>query len=200
MTRKLVLIRHAITTAPKNTLLGRNDLPLSKEGVENCQLLKNSLKIQNTRVKYIVSDLIRAKQTAEILLPSAEFTVDPKINEIDFGRWSGLSIDEISRDYPDLMKKWADDPMKFSFPGGESVEDFISRIREFITIYVSGSQDHLVLVCHGGVIRFIICALLNIDFRHHLGFEIHRPSLNVIDHDGNYGVLSGLNLTQFEFK
>ena len=198
MRRRLVLIRHGTTIAPGDTYLGMSDYPLSESGIQECNDLASGITSNNTYATVYTSALLRAKQTAEILLPGRVCQVDSRLNEVDFGNWSGMNIARISSDYPDLLSEWASNPMKFRFPGGESVGEFIGRIQSFVDEEIKTNEGDMILVCHGGVIRFIICAMTGIDFSNHLAFDIRRPSLNVIDHDGNFGVLSGLNISRIE--
>jgi len=195
MNHKLILIRHATTVAGKSALVGKNDVELSAQGIEDARNLKTGITLQNSNVRYYSSKLKRATQTREILFPGVECACDARINEVDFGDWTGLSFDEISLKFPEGITEWSRNPMRFRFPGGESVEEFIVRINDFLDSEILQKNKINVLVCHGGAIRFIICRMLNIDYAHHLSFSIQRPSLNVIDHDGKTGVLTGLNLT-----
>jgi len=195
MNHKLILIRHAVTTAEKSALVGKNDIPLSDQGVNDAKNLRTGIKVQSTDITYHCSTLSRAVQTAGILFPNAEFKRHEQINEIDFGQWSGLDIHEVSKLYPEAMDEWSRSPLSFRFPGGESVSEFIKRITDYLDTNILNHTGPNVVVCHGGVIRFIFCRMLNLDYSHHLAFSVHRPSLNVIDHDGNSGVLTGLNLT-----
>lgn len=194
MENKLVLIRHALTTARENTLVGKNDLPLSSEGEKDAARLAENIFLNDPAVKIFSSALTRARQTAEIIFPGKEIMADPRINEVDFGKWNGMTIQEIMENYPDDMDSWAKNPMSFCFPGGESVGDFILRINDFFNS-VSDLAEKIVVVSHGGVIRFLICRLLKLDYAHHLAFQVDRPSVNIIDHDKKSGVLTGLNLT-----
>ncbi|MDH4263617.1 MAG: histidine phosphatase family protein [Spirochaetia bacterium] len=198
MDHKLILIRHAATIAPNNTLVGKNNVELSPDGIKDAQKLKSGIRVETAEVKFYSSGLSRAIQTGEILFSGAKFIQDGRINEIDFGEWTGLDINQISKLYPEVMTDWMHNPMQFKFPGGESVNDFIKRINDFLNDEILNKKKPVVLVCHGGVIRFILCRILNIDYSHHLAFSIQRPSLNVIDHDGKTGVLAGLNLTNIQ--
>jgi broad specificity phosphatase PhoE len=203
MNRKLILIRHATTVAPEHTLVGKNDVELSKRGIEEARKLKQTVVVESANVKFYSSSLKRAIETAKILFSDARLSPikcerDERINEIDFGDWTGLAMNKITTSFPDAIEEWTRRPMQFRFPGGESVNEFIARINDFLDSEILNKPEISVLVCHGGVIRFIICRMLNIDPSHHLAFSIRRPSLNVIDHDGKTGVLAGLNLTELK--
>jgi len=200
MKQRLVLVRHADTVAKNNSLVGKNDLPLSKKGMEDATRMREKISIENPDVHFYSSTLSRAIQTGEILFPGKHFSRHPEIDEVDFGQWSGMDVSEISGKYPEEMDKWSKNPMSFQFPGGESVATFILRINNFVESEVLPKANPCVVVCHGGSIRFIICRMLNLDYTHHLAFVIHRPSLIVIDHDGKSGVLSGLNVNELSLS
>ncbi|MDH4199264.1 MAG: histidine phosphatase family protein [Spirochaetia bacterium] len=194
MNRKLVLIRHASTTAEKTSLVGKIDLPLSDEGKKDAQNYFGNILIQSSPVQLYVSTLLRAQQTAGIMFPGCKFKADARINEIDIGNWSNMNFSQISEKFPEAVDTWTKHPLEFRFPKGEGVDEFILRINNFLDSEILGFEGNSVMVCHGGVIRFIICRMLNIGYIHHLAFEVFRPSVNIIDHDGKTGVLTGLNI------
>jgi len=199
MDHRLILIRHATTTAPENTLVGKNDVPLSAQGKQDALLLKNNIRFNNEKknnVYFYCSMLSRAIQTAEILFPDTSFAYNDALNEADFGDWTGQDMKKILKKFPNVVDEWVRNPMEFRFPGGESVRECIDRVEQFLNVEALNKPGTVVLVCHGGIIRFIICRILGIDYFHHHAFSINRPSVNVIDHDGKNGVLAGLNISE----
>ena len=192
--QKIILIRHSETTQP-GVYLGHEEPPLSENGRD---LLK-ALLIDTTKwkkPKIFVSPLIRAVQTAEILFPNNSTIVDARLKEINFGEFGGKSFAEIKSKFPEKIELWANDFLSFNFPGGEGVAEFKNRVESFIDETLRQTEESFVVVAHGGVIRFLICKLLNLPYDKHLSFVINRPSINVIDLSEEFGSLSGLNINK----
>ncbi|MES0490463.1 MAG: histidine phosphatase family protein [Leptospirales bacterium] len=196
--RKIILIRHSETTQ-HGVYLGHEDPPLSDKG----RTLLNSFSIDITKWKkpqIFVSPLVRAVQTAEILFPERPTTVDARLKEINFGKFGGKSFTEIKSEFPEKVDRWANEFMSFEFPGGESVVEFKNRVESFLEDTLHNTNGSFVLVAHGGVIRFLLCKLLDIPYEKHLTFFLKRPSINMIDLSEEYGTLSGLNIENFSIR
>lgn len=90
---------------------------------------------------------VLAKRLAERLrLP---LHTDPRLMEIDFGRWEGCAWDDIPRSEVDA---WAADVTRAKPHGGESVDEMTARVRTYLdeTRY---SQTNILAVTHMGVVR-----------------------------------------------
>nr|VFJ60942.1 MAG: alpha-ribazole phosphatase [Candidatus Kentron sp. FW] len=122
---------------------------------------------------------------------------DADLWEIDFGRWEGMSFPEIAATDPELVDEWARGDMDFCFPKGESIEIFRERVERAAARMRNCQEDILIVVAHGGVIRFLICYFLELPPQSYLMFEVNPGSITRIRlHDG-HGALAGLN--DFDF-
>ena len=132
---KLYMIRHGQTTcnvAGKHQ--GWGPVSLSEKGFEQARKAKEYVRTVNYD-KIFVSDLLRARQTAEILFPEKyragelEFTED--LREIDTGVFFGRTFDDVYPIYGDVYldcrKK-----MDYSALGGESSLDVKRRVQRFL--------------------------------------------------------------------
>ena len=81
----------------------------------------------------ISSDMLRTKQTAEIIARKlgAQTKIDSRIREIFFGEWNGLNNSELFGKDPELLKAWRGS-LDFKPAGGESIEDLIARTEPFV--------------------------------------------------------------------
>jgi alpha-ribazole phosphatase len=111
------------------------------------------------------SDLKRAFHTA---VPIAEdhglkVQIDPAFREIDQGLWEGLPVDEIALRWPDL---WGRARHFSSRPGGESPRQVRRRalqgLRRIVEEHPEGT---VVVVTHGGTIRWLSAEALGLDDR-----------------------------------
>lgn len=93
--------------------------------------------------------------------------VDKRLQEIDFGLWDGLGIEQVMQQYPQQSAAFWEDPRLNPPPGGESTDQLQARVFEclealFKQALAEAEDQHLLLVTHGGVIRGIIAGILEI--------------------------------------
>lgn len=81
----------------------------------------------------ISSTMLRTRQTAEAISRklNVETVTDERIKEIFFGEWNGLSNEELFGKDPEILASWRGS-LSFRPPGGESIEDLITRTSEFV--------------------------------------------------------------------
>ena len=192
MAKRLILARHGETELNRQgCFVGRTDLPLSDLGQQQADALARVV-AKNPPDEIFVSPLIRARQTAEKLQPTAQ--VDDDLREIDFGCWDGLTFDEISaREDAHLLEGWACFDSEFCFPEGESLKAFLARTDEAAYRMMEHPADTVMVVAHGGVIRAMLCYLLELDPKNYCVFEVKPASLTTIEITSSCGVLTGLN-------
>lgn len=192
---RLLLARHGETgNRYAGRYIGATNLPLSALGREQARRLAGVLPDGITRC--LCSPMRRAKETADLALHGRDCPLEEMdvLREVDFGRWEGLSFSEIVAQDQELVDEWQRDPLSFRFPGGELTADFRQRVHEALQAIIALPGEALLVICHGGVIRAMLCSLLGLSFDHYLSFWIAPAALTVIEVDGQRGVLTGLNL------
>lgn len=190
--KKLVLLRHGDIEGFHAKYLGITNAHLSLKGQEQSAQAASSLLTEKFDAIYC-SPLDRCKETLEILDRSENVFFDERIREINFGLWEGKTFAEIKEQSPDIVKKWAERDADFHFPEGEKLSDFQDRISDFAHNLNGLKSKNILIVCHGGVIRHLICKLLNISFDNYLYFKIDYCKFVLIDLYSEGGVLTGLN-------
>jgi len=188
----IFMLRHGRTGFP-GRYIGARDVPLSSEGISQIERLQKSLCHEDFDAVY-ASPLYRCRQSCKILFPDTVIEYSDALREIDFGRWEGLSFEEINEQDPDRVQQWAEDPLHFTFPEGESVASFTTRIEAIARRLSKKSQKKVLLVCHGGIIRGLLCTFLGIDYKNALLFQVKKGRYTTIEMFGERGVLSGFNL------
>jgi len=189
------LIRHGqVEEAYQGKFVGRIDADLSQEGKKQMKRLTDYLN-QLEDPKYIISPLKRAQDSFKWAVDIANKSpiIDDDFKEIHFGNWQGLTFNQIRTRYPDLYKEWKTWSDRFQYPQGESYAHFIRRIKKCIRLIRSLPNQNIVVFSHGGVIRFLICALLGMDPSYHNSFKIDRGSVTRIDMSRRVCVLTDLN-------
>lgn len=190
--KTLFLVRHGKTGFP-GCYIGSRNVPLAPEGIVQIETLQESLQAQ-TFDKIFASPMLRCRQTCEILFPNTEVTYHDKLREIDFGLWEGLNFEQISRQDPEIVNKWVAESSGFTFPEGESVSSFVERVQIMGTELSQAEGEKILVVCHGGVIRGLLCHFLGIDPLKYLLFQVKKGTYSTLDLFGAQGVLTGFNL------
>ena len=97
----------------------------------------------------------RALRTAEIALAPLGLmpAQDPRLCEISFGVWEGLTFDQIAMDWPDHVSHADFDGFEWQFqsPGGEDFDQMRQRVTEFLD-HLSGPS---IIVTHGITSRIL---------------------------------------------
>jgi broad specificity phosphatase PhoE len=190
--KRLLLLRHASHAASHQPRFwGSSDIGLTEHGLLEAASLAPLIRSYNPE-RCFCSPL---KRCIETIRPIASLPVEinPDLREIDFGRWEGMTFAEIEQSDPEAVHQWATYDPGFSFPGGERISDFLTRVRAAAKSFVSCSEKTVLAVTHAGIIRALICHFLDLDPRQYCLFDIHFASLTVLDLFDGKGVLTGLN-------
>ena len=126
---RIVLVRHGETVGRSSIrFYGSTDVALSAEGC--AQMRRAARAVVGKGVGLVVaSPLGRAWKAATIVAPGLPVRLEPGFREIDFGRWEGLTREEIEARDPVLYRDWQAGTPGFEFPGGERRASFRTRIR-----------------------------------------------------------------------
>jgi probable phosphoglycerate mutase len=158
--RRLVLIRHGETDGRSSERFhGSGDVALSSEG---CSQMREAARGLAREVFDLVvaSPLRRSWEAAWIVSGGARVRLETDFREIDFGRWEGLTREEIEASDPVLYREWQDGGAGFEFPGGEPRGEFRARVLRALERLEAGGAISALVVAHKGVIRAIAEKLL----------------------------------------
>ena len=126
--------------------------------------------------------------------------INDAFKEIDFGQWEGKSWQNIGQTQ---IQNWNNNLLDFTFPNGESARRFDLRIIDAWNVL----QDQLaeqqtaqtvIIICHAGVIRSILCDFLQIPLQHSLSLNIDKMSLsclNLVSTQAELSRCTGVNLS-----
>lgn len=142
---RLTLICHARTVAQKRARLSLDE-PLEMDW----QAARGSRAGAFKRPPLLLSGgETRVRQTAALF--GNDLRHVPALDDCDFGRWRGLSIDHLQQHEPLALQAWLDDP--HSAPhGGESVVQLIQRVGCWLDS-LGSHPGHYLAVTHPWVIR-----------------------------------------------
>jgi broad specificity phosphatase PhoE len=187
----LVLTRHGLTdrSEPEQHLGQHMDVSLNAAGRRQADAL--SRRLAGVRFDRIISSpLFRAQETAEILARRAVgVETDPRLKEMDYGAWEGLTYETIERRDGPTRREWELAPDRLACPGGESGNDVAVRVRSFLddllaehkawharasfraaTAHPGGAtpppgERPILVVAHSSTNRVLMCVALGTDVR-----------------------------------
>jgi broad specificity phosphatase PhoE len=172
---KLLWVRHAQSIGNRQgQIQGQQESDLSEQGQRQAQDLAAYLALRWQPTAVYSSPLVRATQTAQILLQSGgRSPVDrdssglnifqrSELQEINNGILQGLTWAEAKTRYPDLCQQLESTPEWLPIPGGETLQQVRDRCHAFISYLLShhSTTDRLWMITHGGVLPFFLAALL----------------------------------------
>lgn len=87
------------------------------------------------------------------------------LNEIHMGEWDGKTFEEIKARYPEEFIKRGEYPDTYRPPDAESFQDLSNRVLSFFNELLARKNEKILVVTHAGVIRVILCHLLNLPLK-----------------------------------
>lgn len=157
------LLRHGQTIAD-DILRGRIDVPLSEPGYQQMVDRVHPYLSEGAPWNHLVSSpLQRCAAFAHDLSQQhgTPMKIDHGFLEMDFGDWDGRSFEELRAEDPELFARIWREPHKYSPPNGESFELFVDRITDaWDQLLFQHQGEHVLLICHGGVIRALLTAIM----------------------------------------
>ncbi len=144
------------------------------------------------------SDLCRARLSAGIIASPYNLTpvAVPELRERNFGLWEGMSFAEIREQYPQEFGNWAENPLLYSPPGGETTEEVGRRaLAAWEKIRAAHPAGQVAVVAHGGVNRVILSRILGAPLENIFRIEQEYGCINIIEQWKRYPVVKLLNGT-----
>lgn len=181
---KLFLVRHGETGMNSSLRYwGRSDVALSNVGLRQAELLRDRLNTE--KIDFIYSShLKRALVTAQViaLKHNLEVIACPELVEIDFGRLEGLTFDEISRLFPEVVRRWMERDPGLIYPGGESLAELDRRVHRFRSrLDRHNDEETILIVAHSGVLRTLLCQILGMEPQQRWQIRLDLASFTIVE-------------------
>lgn len=160
---ELYAIRHGQSAANAiQAHAGWAQVPLTELGREQAAKTGELLKgMEFDRI--IASDLLRARETAQIALPGRDFEQDPRLRETNVGSLQGRRVVDLTAELGEeyVRRRVARD---YRVYGGEDTHAHYDRVAEFMKDLESAPDDaRIAAVCHEGTIMAMLCYVLGTD-------------------------------------
>jgi broad specificity phosphatase PhoE len=182
--RRVTLVRHGETTGRSSVrYYGSTDVQLAPLG--EAQMRRVAAAVAGVRYDSVFSSTLRrSRRSAEIVAPSGSAVrAVPAFDEVDFGRWEGLTKEEIAARDPELFAEWRAAPQMFVYPDGECRRAFGERVvAGFDAIAAAEPAGEWLMVLHRGVIAVVLDHLIGREAWQHAPIDL--GSIHVVAFDG----------------
>lgn len=186
---KVILVRHGQTLWNlEMKYQGHCDIALTDKGIQQAELAANRLAEENISAIY-ASDLDRAFKTAQCIAKKHDLSVTaiPGLREINFGDWEGMTFeginDSANHHWSEEMTKVFSHPGDAQIPGGETFQQVKERAMLALNQLVAAHPDQtIVVVSHGGTIRTVLCAILDIHLNNLWKIKQDNTAINMLEY------------------
>jgi broad specificity phosphatase PhoE len=179
VTATILLIRHAAHVELGRILSGRRrDVALSKEGLEQAEIVADLLSIEPLTAVYS-SPRERAYYTARSIAEPHDIKVAiaEGLDEVDFGDWTGSAFDQLEGD--SAWSEWNESRATARPPSGESMAAAVQRsVAALADIAAEHKGQMIACVSHCDIIRGIIAFHLGLSLDHMLRFDVDPASVS----------------------
>jgi alpha-ribazole phosphatase len=181
---RLVLVRHGETELQGlMKYWGKTDVALGEAGYHQAEKLRDRLASEKIDLAYS-SSLKRASETARIIASKHNLKVIlcPELREIDFGKIEGLEFSDVHRQFPEVEQSWVNRSPTLTYPCGESLIQLEDRVSAFKPrLATCEENDTILVVAHYGVLRTLICQMLELDMKNRWNIKLDLASLSIIE-------------------
>lgn len=161
---QIVFVRHGQSIAnAEGRWQGQLDYELSEEGRKQSELLRDRFISEEFLPNFVYSSpLIRALETAEIVLPDSNIIKIDDLKEGGAGIFEGKNMDEIHAEYPEIALEFQRTKNFNSVPGAESRYDLRKRAEKAVDFLVKGhdKNEKIVVFTHSGFLMFIVAVVM----------------------------------------
>lgn len=185
---KITFIAHGSTIySEENRLTNKIDYPpLNDNGYQEIKKIAEFVKIRGLKTDNIYcSPALCCVQSAEILADELKQDFTP-INDLytrKCGVWSGLSFDEIEKQYPEMLEELHKTPQNFCPEGGEDIDLFNKRVDDIVSQVIEKNlRGRVIIVTHPSVIQSAIRNALSIPPEHQYKIYIKPASATQISY------------------
>ena len=195
---KIVFIRHGQTEWNiTGKYQGQTNVPLSAEGLGQARRLAENFPLEQLDAVH-ASDLDRAMVTARCVAERFGLEVHPEssFRELNFGKWEGLTYEEIVSRWPDAMENFLRHPDLLSIPGGESFDILQARAMERVSELIRRYEGKTIaVVAHGGVLRTILCHALHMPLSYLWSIRQFNTALSIVSYEKGWSTVELMNST-----
>ncbi len=163
--------------------IGQTDVGLTALGRAQMEAVSRELAQEKLTAVYS-SDLKRSQYGAEMIANNQQIKAQvwPAFREIDFGRWEGLTHEEIRIRFPEETAGQIHNRIEFQFGGSESRQELWDRVNKAVKeICLKHQGQKIALVAHSGVNRVILLQAMGSTPEAFFSLAQDHGCLNILD-------------------
>ena len=178
--QRLHLLRHGQTTAGK-AYIGSTDVALTDLGWQQMRSSVEAYLSSGGNWDLVLSSPRQrcaafARELAE--KQSLPVQIIDNLAEYHFGDWEGKTAIEVMQQFPNALEAFWQDPEANPPTNAETLPSFSLRIDQVIKqIKEQYSQQRVLVICHGGVMRYLLSAEQNQPISAMLNFPVEHGEL-----------------------
>jgi glucosyl-3-phosphoglycerate phosphatase len=179
---RLILVRHGVTDWNREgRWQGRLDPPLSETGLREAALVAARVAADDALrpARILSSTLARASETARVIGEAVGVAVEAeaRLVEIGAGEWEGRTHAELEATDGERYLTWRTTP-GYGPPGGEPLTDAADRVRTVLADVAASPSWPVLLVSHGGILRYLARELLDLSPERAEALDIDNASVS----------------------
>jgi len=195
----IILIRHGQTEWNRvERFRGRVDVPLNETGLVQAEATGQRVADEWHPMAVYSSPLARAVKTAEAVVKHFDLPVlvHPRLADIDYGEWQGLTPEDARQRWPEAAEAWYNAPQTACIPGGESLDDLRRRLMGTVEELVNRhAGETIVLVGHTVTNRVILLGVLGLGNERFWKLRQEPCAINVFEAQAGEYTLALMNDT-----
>lgn len=151
--KKIITVQHTQSIHHINGMVGSwTDWELSELGKQQANKIGENLKeeLKDKKIRMYSSDLIRARQTADIIGQHIEISpiLQNELRERNLGKCCGKSVEWLRANI-EVQEKTIDDRL---FSDAESRRDEWNRLEPFFNEIINSNDELIIIVSHGDLL------------------------------------------------
>ena len=196
---KIVLVRHGhVKGIHPPRFRGREDLPLTKRGNVEARAVAQRIESEWRPKKVYTSPLSRCIATGGAIANACGIEAQSieQLKDMNYGTWQMKSYEEMATAEPKLYATWFAAPHLMRFPGGDSLQELVSRSADALRLVLERHRDGtVVLVSHDSINRALLLQLADLPLSSYWRLAQDPCCINEIDVDDGRILIRRINNT-----
>ncbi len=118
---------------------------------------------------------------------------DPQLEEVRYGRWEGMTYDQLIKDKDYL--EYRQEPIGRPTPGGETIHEVQRRgVAAINRAFGANPGRRILVVSHGDIIRTVLAHFMRLELEHFRRIRVDNAAFSAIEIAGDFAEVKFLNL------
>ena len=196
---KIILVRHGhVEGIHPPRFRGCEDLPLTKRGNVEARAVAQRIESEWRPKKVYTSPLSRCIATGGVIANACGIEAQSieQLKDMNSGTWQMKSYEEMATAEPKLYATWFAAPHLMRFPGGDSLQELVSRSADALRLVLERHRDGtVVLVSHDSINRALLLQLADLPLSSYWRLAQDPCCINEIDVDDGRILIRRINNT-----